>query len=163
MQVPLAPLEIGYHHLKETSRGPYAVVAKMCGTADRASSNRGSERGCVTISHWREGGKTSSASDSCDHHVAQLADKIIHFRIAVSLGPLPPSVSPTSLQRLQFQYLSWLLGHAVAQCLRHYVTSPKAAGSTPAYLILRAALRLGVYSAANRNEYQKQWSSVSGE
>jgi hypothetical protein len=31
------------------------------------------------------------------------------------------------------------------------------------YLILQAALGPGVYSACNRNEYQKQKSSVSGE
>jgi hypothetical protein len=31
------------------------------------------------------------------------------------------------------------------------------------YLILRAALRPGIYSASNRNEYQKQKEQVSGE
>jgi hypothetical protein len=31
------------------------------------------------------------------------------------------------------------------------------------YLILPAALGLGVYSASNRNEYQKQKNNVSGE
>jgi hypothetical protein len=31
------------------------------------------------------------------------------------------------------------------------------------YLILPAALDPGVYSAINRNEYQKQKSNVSGE
>jgi hypothetical protein len=31
------------------------------------------------------------------------------------------------------------------------------------YLILPAALSLGVYSASNRNEYQKQKNNVSGE
>jgi hypothetical protein len=31
------------------------------------------------------------------------------------------------------------------------------------YLILPAALGPGVYSASNRNEYQKQKSNVSGE
>jgi hypothetical protein len=31
------------------------------------------------------------------------------------------------------------------------------------YLILPAALDPGVYSASNRNEYQKQNSNVSGE
>jgi hypothetical protein len=31
------------------------------------------------------------------------------------------------------------------------------------YVILSAALRLGVYSASNRNEYQKQKNNVSGE
>jgi hypothetical protein len=31
------------------------------------------------------------------------------------------------------------------------------------YLILLAALGLGVYSACNRNEYQKQKNNVSGE
>jgi hypothetical protein len=42
-------------------------------------------------------------------------------------------------------------------------------GSTPdevkfyIYLILPAALGPGVYSASNRNEYQKQRNNVSGE
>jgi hypothetical protein len=31
------------------------------------------------------------------------------------------------------------------------------------YLIFPAALGLGVYSASNRNEYQKQTNNVSGE
>jgi hypothetical protein len=31
------------------------------------------------------------------------------------------------------------------------------------YLIYAAALGLGVYSASNRNEYQKQENNVSGE
>jgi hypothetical protein len=31
------------------------------------------------------------------------------------------------------------------------------------YLILPGALDLGVYSASNRNEYQKQKNNVSGE
>jgi hypothetical protein len=51
--------------------------------------------------------------------------------------------------------------YEVAQWLRHYATSRKVAGSTPdyvnfyIYLILLAALGPGVYSASNRNEYQK--------
>jgi hypothetical protein len=46
---------------------------------------------------------------------------------------------------------------------------PEITGSTPdevifsIYLILLAALGLGVYSASDRNEYQKQTSNVSGE
>jgi hypothetical protein len=55
--------------------------------------------------------------------------------------------------------------------LRHYATSQKVAGSRPdevneffsIYLILPAALGPGVYSASNRNEYQKQKNYVSGE
>jgi hypothetical protein len=50
-------------------------------------------------------------------------------------------------------------------------TSRKVAGSRPdemngffsSYLILLAALGPGVYSASNRNEYQKQKDNVSGE
>jgi hypothetical protein len=33
----------------------------------------------------------------------------------------------------------------------------------PIYIILPAALGPGVYSASNRNEYQKQENNVSGE
>jgi hypothetical protein len=64
--------------------------------------------------------------------------------------------------------------HAVAQWLRHYAASRKAVGSRPdevnefffsfsIYLILPAALGPGVYSACNRNEYQKQKNNVSAE
>jgi hypothetical protein len=58
----------------------------------------------------------------------------------------------------------------VAYWLRHYATKRKVAGSVPdevifsVYLFLPAALGLGVYSASNRNEYQKQKNNnVSGE
>jgi hypothetical protein len=52
-----------------------------------------------------------------------------------------------------------------------YVTNRKVAGSRPdevkdflsSYLILPAALGPGVYSASNRNEYQKHKYNVSGE
>jgi hypothetical protein len=62
------------------------------------------------------------------------------------------------------------VGHAV-EFLRHYATSRKVKGSRldevnaffPIYLILPAALSRGVYSASNRNEYQKQANNVSGE
>jgi hypothetical protein len=61
-------------------------------------------------------------------------------------------------------------GHAVAQWLRHYATNRKVAGSIPdevnflIYLILSATLGPGVYSASNRNEYQKHKNNnVSGE
>jgi hypothetical protein len=46
--------------------------------------------------------------------------------------------------------------------MRHYATNRKVAGSIPdevisqIYLILPAALGPGVYSASNRNEYEKQ-------
>jgi hypothetical protein len=62
------------------------------------------------------------------------------------------------------------LGHAVACWLRHYATNRKVAGSMSdevnfkIYLILPAALGPGVYSASNRNEYQKHKNNnVSGE
>jgi hypothetical protein len=58
-------------------------------------------------------------------------------------------------------------GHGL---LRHYATSRKVAGSRPDdelyfsnYLTLPSALGPGVYSASNRNEYQKQKNNVSGE
>jgi hypothetical protein len=68
----------------------------------------------------------------------------------------------------------WVLrmGHAVALWLKHYAKSRKVAGSKPdevnefffsICLILPAALGPGVYSASNRNEYQKQKNNVSGE
>jgi hypothetical protein len=50
-----------------------------------------------------------------------------------------------------------------------FVSNLKVAGSIPdevnseIYLILPATLGLGVYSAANRNEYQKHKNNVSGE
>jgi hypothetical protein len=55
--------------------------------------------------------------------------------------------------------------------LKHYATSQKVVGSRPnevnylfsIYLILPAALGPGVYSASNRNEYQKQKKNVPGE
>jgi hypothetical protein len=55
--------------------------------------------------------------------------------------------------------------------LRHYITSWKVAGSRPdelieyfsIYLILPAGLGPGVYSASNRNEYQKHKNDVFGE
>jgi hypothetical protein len=55
--------------------------------------------------------------------------------------------------------------------LRHDAASRKVAGSIPdevidffsIYLILPAALVAVVYSASNRNEYQKQGRNVSGE
>jgi hypothetical protein len=52
----------------------------------------------------------------------------------------------------------------------HYVTSRRVAGSRPEevnifsiYLIVPAAVGPGVYSASNRNEYQKQKNNVSGK
>jgi hypothetical protein len=55
--------------------------------------------------------------------------------------------------------------------VRHYATSQKVVSLRPdevnefvsIYLILQAALGPGVYSASNRNEYQKQKNNVSGE
>jgi hypothetical protein len=57
----------------------------------------------------------------------------------------------------------------VAWWLGHCATSWKTAGSTPdgggrilsIYLLLQAALGPGVYSASNRNEYQKQNNNAS--
>jgi hypothetical protein len=51
--------------------------------------------------------------------------------------------------------------HTVAQWLRHYATNRIVASLIPnevnfySYLILLAALGPGVYSASNRNEYQR--------
>jgi hypothetical protein len=61
--------------------------------------------------------------------------------------------------------------HELELWLRHYATSRKVAGSRPdevnaffsIYIILLAALDPGIYSASNRNEYQKQKNKVSGE
>jgi hypothetical protein len=54
--------------------------------------------------------------------------------------------------------------------IKHYAVSRKVEGSKPdenkfssIYLILPAALGPGLYSAYNRNEYQKQRNNVSGE
>jgi hypothetical protein len=60
------------------------------------------------------------------------------------------------------QWSSWL---------RHHATSWKVVGLRPdkvkelfsIYLVLPAALGPGIYSAFNRNEYQKQKNNVSGE
>jgi hypothetical protein len=59
----------------------------------------------------------------------------------------------------------------VASWLRHYATSHKVMGLRPyqvneffsIYIILPDTLDTGVYSASNRNEYQKQKNNVSGE
>jgi hypothetical protein len=59
----------------------------------------------------------------------------------------------------------------VAQWLRHYATSKKVVGSRlddvneffSIYLILPAELSPEVYSASNRNEFQKQKCNASGE
>jgi hypothetical protein len=59
---------------------------------------------------------------------------------------------------------------AIAYCLRHYATSRKVAGQRPdkvnkffsIYLIIPTALGPEIYSASNRNEYQKQKAN-SGE
>jgi hypothetical protein len=59
----------------------------------------------------------------------------------------------------------------VAQWLKHYATSWKVAGLRPKevndifsiYLSFLAIVGPGVYSASNRNEYQKQKSNVSEE
>jgi hypothetical protein len=59
----------------------------------------------------------------------------------------------------------------VAYWLRHCATSRKVAGSRPdevnkcfpIYLILPVALGLGIYSASNRIEYQKQKYNVCGK
>jgi hypothetical protein len=59
----------------------------------------------------------------------------------------------------------------IIQGLRHYATGRKVTGSRPdevnnfffsIYLILPAALGPGIYSASDRNEYQKQKNNVSG-
>jgi hypothetical protein len=72
-----------------------------------------------------------------------------------------------------FVGLSRQTGHDVAQWLRHYATSRKVVNSRPDEMIfffffcnlpnLPAALGPGVYSASNRNEYQKQENNVSGK
>jgi hypothetical protein len=77
------------------------------------------------------------------------------------------------LETLGFVIYSLLMSkerHFVAYWLRHYATSRKIAGSRPdevhffsIYLIFPAALGPGVYSASNRNDYQKQKNKVSGE
>jgi hypothetical protein len=54
---------------------------------------------------------------------------------------------------------------------RYYNTTWKATGSRPVevnkffliYLIFQATLGPGIYSASNRNEYQKQKNNISGE
>jgi hypothetical protein len=59
----------------------------------------------------------------------------------------------------------------VTYWLRHYARSWKVTGLRTnevnevflIYLTLPAALGAGVYSASNRNEYQKQKNNVSGE
>jgi hypothetical protein len=59
----------------------------------------------------------------------------------------------------------------VAQWLGHYATSRKTTDSRiddviklfSIYLIIPAALDSGVYSASNRNEYQKRKNNISGE
>jgi hypothetical protein len=73
----------------------------------------------------------------------------------------PPKMAPVTS----------LMDHAVAYWLRLLATSRKIAGFIHdevnffflIYLILPAALSPGVYSASNRNEYQKQRNNVSGE
>jgi hypothetical protein len=62
------------------------------------------------------------------------------------------------------------MGHAVAQWLRHYAANRKVTGlisdevNFEIYLILLPALGPGVYSASNRNEYQKHKNNnVSGQ
>jgi hypothetical protein len=68
-------------------------------------------------------------------------------------------------------YLLGYVAHAVAERFRHCAANQKVAGSRSddvnaffqIYLILPAALGLRVYSAFNRNEYQKQRNNVSGE
>jgi hypothetical protein len=65
-----------------------------------------------------------------------------------------------------YRYITGALGSLV---VKHCVRSRKVTGSVPdevnfsMYLILPAALGSGVYSASNRNEYQKQINNVSGE
>jgi hypothetical protein len=78
-----------------------------------------------------------------------------------------------------FTYLKLLIYvmymHSVAWWLKHCVTSRKVGGSRPdeviklfsIYLIPPASLDHGVYSASNRNEYQKQkikcfWGVMGG-
>jgi hypothetical protein len=54
-------------------------------------------------------------------------------------------------------------GHTVALWLKHYATNWKVAGLIPDEMI-PATLGPGVYSASNRNEYQKHKNNtVSGE
>jgi hypothetical protein len=70
-------------------------------------------------------------------------------------------------------YVAWegtLCFPKIAWWLRHYATNRKVAGSIPdevnfkIYLILPAALVPAVYSASNRNEYQKHKNNnVYGE
>jgi hypothetical protein len=60
---------------------------------------------------------------------------------------------------------------SVCTLTRRYVTNRKVSGSRPdevndflsSYLIIPVALGPGVYSASNRNEYQKHKNNVSGE
>jgi hypothetical protein len=74
-----------------------------------------------------------------------------------------------SHSHIRINTLSVLIG--TNTWLRDYATSRKVVGSSPDavieffanYLILPAALGPGVYSASNRNEYQKQENHFSGE
>jgi hypothetical protein len=62
----------------------------------------------------------------------------------------------------------YTLDVAVAEWLRNYATSQKVTGSIPdevneffsIHIVLLATLGAGVYSASNRNEYQKQKNNV---
>jgi hypothetical protein len=71
-------------------------------------------------------------------------------------SPLPPN----TVENFTMYYLHM-----------RYATNRKVAGSRPdeaneflsIYLILPVALGPGVYSASNRNEYQKHKNNVSGE
>jgi hypothetical protein len=73
-----------------------------------------------------------------------------------------PGIVPTNFLKPLLEYLYLLI-------IILYATNWKVAGSIPdeliflIYLIIPAALGSGVYSASNRNEYQKHKNNVSGE
>jgi hypothetical protein len=96
--------------------------------------------------------------------------KVDNYKLFDSL----PCLSFISLTNIDFNtsiYSANKHFYAVVQWLRHYATGLKVAGSRPdnvntffsIYLILPAALGPGVYSASNRNQYQKHKNAVSGE
>jgi hypothetical protein len=82
----------------------------------------------------------------------------LSHHLSIAMGD--PAMTRQHIAKFQAPHHRWL---------RYYSTNRKVAGSIPneviffflTYLILPAALGPGVYSASNRNEYQK--NDVTGE
>jgi hypothetical protein len=106
--------------------------------------------------------RNTAASVTCNEHVVSEARNLSSTARGSKSGQLSRALSGSS--KATPSKLPMHLNNITATSRKVAGSRPdKVNGFFPIYLILLAALGPGVYSASNRNEYQKQKNNVSGE